>query len=100
MKKYTVVGIQTNSGVIKANNKPWTNYTLFCVVNEDREIKNVVGGTVDTIKVSERVMKEFANNYGSTITGRTVAINFDRQVWQGVEKVVVSEIYPLDESED
>lgn len=98
MEKFKVLGIQTNSGVIKATGKEWTNYTLHCSVTDDKRIvKGLVGSWVDSVKIPQKVMEQFVENYGSKLLGLTVLINFRRVNYGGIDKIVVADFMPVDE---
>ena len=84
---YTIKGFKKNSGKLD-NGKEWSNYTLFCLTDKD---KNVTGLSVQAVKVPTKVLEEtFANP--SEMLDKKVKINYDVRTYGGVEKAVVVSI--------
>ena len=97
MKKYEIVGVQENSGTIKATGKPWKNYEFLCVVEYDREIKGLTGKALESVKISTDVMKNFVDEVGKeNVIGSVVTFEFERRVYNGVEKLVTTDVIPCD----
>lgn len=50
---YIIKGFKKNSGTLK-NGKPWDNYTLFCLKEEN----GVTGYAVQAVKVPTRILQD------------------------------------------
>lgn len=96
MKIYEIVGVKKNSGVIKATEKAWENYELYCTVESDKLLKDLTGKTVETVKVSQIVMKNFCDEVGTSFIGIKVSFEFELREYNGVAKIVTTDIIPIE----
>lgn len=87
---YIVKGFKKNSGTLE-NGKPWSNYTLFCLKEED----GVTGYSVQAVKVPTKVLQTAFPNSDSLIDS-AIRINYDIRTYGGQVKPVVVSIDILD----
>lgn len=88
---YNIVGFKKNSGKLD-NGKDWSNYTLYC--HKDSHDEKVVGFEVQTIKVPTNVLQS-AFPVPNDMLGADVNFCFDVRSYNGVDKVVVTDISVL-----
>ena len=92
MKIYEIIGVQEHSGVIRSTGKEWTNYELFCAVENDRTLKGLTGRTIETVKVSKSLFEILVNEVGSDFIGVRCNFEFEKRTFNGVDKIVTSDI--------
>lgn len=80
---YIVKGFKKNSGKLD-NGKEWTNYTLFCL----KEDENVTGYNVQAVKVPTKVLEKTFGTPNEMIDCK-IKINYDIRTYGGQEKAVV-----------
>lgn len=83
---YIIKGFKKNSGTLK-NGKPWDNYTLFCLKEEN----GVTGYAVQAVKVPTKILQETFPNSAAIIDSH-VNINYGVRTFGGAEKLVVESI--------
>ncbi|WP_337790110.1 hypothetical protein [Ruminococcus bicirculans (ex Wegman et al. 2014)] len=83
---YIIKGFKKNSGTLK-NGKPWENYTLFCLKDED----GVTGYSVQAVKVPVKVLQDTFPD-SSALIDTSIRINYDIRTYNGQDKAVVTGI--------
>ncbi len=97
---YKIVGIKENAGTIdkgKPTEKNWKNYDLHCIHLPNKEVPGLSGYGVKVIrKVSETVFNDFAEEVGGAVLECLVNIDSDIVTFNGVEKIVITDIIPVE----
>lgn len=98
---YTIIGYSVNSGVInegEANERKWTNYDVYCSYTPSFQPKGLFGDTVKTVRVPEKVMERLFDEVGdgNEVIGLHVNFEFDTRMYNGVEKIITTDIIPVD----
>lgn len=82
---YIVKGFKKNSGTLE-NGKPWSNYTLFCLKEEE----GVMGYSVQPVKVPTKILRDTFPKPESLIDS-SIRVNYDICTYGNqVKPVVVS----------
>lgn len=87
---YIVKGFKKNSGKLD-NGKDWSNYTLFCL----KEDETVTGYNVQAVKVPTKVLESTFVTPNEMIDCK-IKINYDIRTYGGQEKAVVVGIDIID----
>ena len=76
---YIIKGFKKNSGTLK-NGKPWDNYTLFCLKEEN----GVTGYAVQAVKVPTKILQDT-----SALIDTSIKVNYEIRTYVGQDKAVV-----------
>lgn len=87
---YIVKGFKKNSGKLD-NGKDWSNYTLFCL----KEDENVTGYNVQAVKVPTKVLESTFGTPNEMIDCK-IKINYDIRTYGGQDKAIVVGIDIID----
>lgn len=80
---YIIKGFKKNSGTLK-NGKPWDNYTLFCLKEED----GVTGYAVQAVKVPTKILQDTFHD-SSALIDSAIKVNYEIRTYGGQDKAVV-----------
>ena len=78
-----IKGFKKNSGSLK-NGKPWDNYTLFCLKEEN----GVTGYAVQAVKVPTKILQDTFPD-SSALIDTAIKVNYEIRTYGGQDKAVV-----------